>query len=64
MELDVRDGKPTTVDAIRFSDTLVIKATNGGYQITNNGGVVQVAIPKQILADFIAALNAAQKLLG
>ena len=58
MEIDIRNGQATTIDAIRFTDVTVIKETNATtLAVTNNSGTVLVSIPKVVVDDFIAALQ-------
>lgn len=64
MEFDIRTGASTNIDAIRFADNRVIKVVNGDFQVQNNTGEAQLTVPKGKINDFIAALQAAIKLLG
>jgi hypothetical protein len=63
MELDIRDGRPTKVDAIRYADNRVIASDANSYNVNDNTGGLQFVIPKDALDTFIAALNAARKIL-
>ena len=64
MEIDIRTGQPTTVEAVRFSDNRVVKVDANVFIVANNTGATQLSIPKAQVDDLIAALQAAKKLLG
>ena len=64
MEIDIRTGQPTTVEAVRFSDNRVVKVDANAFVVANNTGATQLNIPKAQVDDLIAALQAAKKLLG
>ncbi len=58
MEIDIRTGEPTTIDAIRFHDAAVIKQSDAATITVNaNDGKVLVSIPKTARDDFILALQ-------
>lgn len=63
MEIDIRDGKPTKVDAIRYADNRVIVSDANSYNVHDNTGQTKFTIAKDALDTFIAALNAARKIL-
>jgi len=64
MEVDIRLGQPTTVDAVRYADNRVVKVDANAFVVANNTGATQLSIPKAQVDDLIAALQAAKKLLG
>lgn len=58
IEIDVRSGQATTVNAIRFHASAVLKETDETtLAVTNNTGTVLVSIPKASVDAFVAALN-------
>ena len=64
MELDIRTGTPANINAIRYADNRVIKMDGNDLSIQNNTGDVQLKVGAAKINDFIAALQAAVKLLG
>lgn len=63
-EYDVRDGESANIDAIRYADNRKIIKVNGIFKIVNNTDEVQLSVPAEYVDELVAALRAAEKLLG
>ncbi len=63
-EYDVREGQSATIDAIRYADNRKIIKVNGSFKICNNTDEVQLSVPAEDVDELVAALRAAEKLLG
>ena len=63
-EYDVREGQSATIDAIRYADNRKIIKQNGSFKIVNNTDEVQLSVPTTDVDELVAALRAAEKLLG
>ena len=63
-EYDVREGQSATIDAIRYAYNRNIIKVNGSFKIVNNTDEVQLSVPAEDVDELVAALRAAEKLLG